>query len=80
MLTIDQNIIVVDGRVIDLNALQVEMSFVLTVQHSRRNVRNILTGIALASDVNLVALHAKGFNKVLPEIIELIRNINFILH
>jgi hypothetical protein len=38
-----------------------------------------LTGIALSGDVNLVPLHAESINEPLPEIVELIGDINLIL-
>lgn len=48
------------------------MSRIILVQHPRGQIWNILPGIAFASDVNLVSLHAECLDESLPEIIELV--------
>ena len=63
-----------------LNTLQVVVCGIVAVQEVTSNVWDILTSITLASDVNLVALHAKGINEILPECGKLISNINFIVN
>lgn len=55
------------------------MSGVILIQHASSQVRDILASIALSGDINLVALHAEGLDETFPEIVELVRNINFIL-
>lgn len=57
----------VDGGVIDLNTLHVEVFGVVGVQHARSDVRNVLSSVGLSSNVHLIALHAEGVDEVLPE-------------
>lgn len=62
-----------------MNALQVEVCRIILIQKSRCQIRDVLACIALSSEINLVALHAKGLDEASPEIIELVRDIDFIL-
>lgn len=56
------------------------MRGIILIQHPSSQVRDVLTRITFASDINLVALHAEHLNESSPEIVELIRDINLILH
>ena len=62
-----------------MDTLQVEMGGVILIQHSGSKIWDVLSSIALASDINLVALHAEGLNKSSPKIVELVRDINLVL-
>lgn len=79
-LTVDHDAIVIDRWVIDLDTLQVEMGSIVLVKEPGSQVRDILACIALTSDVNLVALHAEGLDEASPEVVELIRDVDLILH
>lgn len=71
-LTIDHDTVLIDGRIINLNPLQVEMGSIILIEEASRDIGDILSSIAFASDINLIALHAKGLDKASPEVIELI--------
>lgn len=71
-LTVYHHQIFIDGRIVDLNTLQIEILRIILFDESLRDVRNILSRITLASDVHLVPFHTKSFNEPLPEIVELI--------
>jgi ribosomal protein S4 len=70
--TVYHHVILVNGWIVNLDTLQVEVSRVFAVQHASSQIRNILACIALSGDVHLVALHAECLDKSLPEIIELV--------
>lgn len=78
-LAINHDAIIIDGRIIDLNTLQVEVSRIILFQHPLCEVRDVLSGIAFSSDINLVALHAEGLDEPSPEVVELVRDIDLIL-
>lgn len=71
-LTIDHDTVLIDGRIINLNPLQVEMGSIILIEEASRDIGDILSSIAFSSDINLIALHAKGLDKASPEVIELI--------
>lgn len=70
--TVDHYTILVNGRIIDLDTLQVEVRCVIAIQHPSSQVWNILACIAFPGDVNFVSLHTKSLGEPFPEIIELI--------
>lgn len=78
-LTVNHDIILVDRWVVDLDTLEVEMCGVVAIEHASSQIWNILASIALPGDVDLVTLHTESLNKSLPEVIELVGDINFIL-
>ena len=51
---------------------EIIVSFVILVQHSRRNVRYISARITLTSHIDLIILDAKGSLKVLEEMDEVL--------
>lgn len=71
-LTIDHDTVLIDRRIINLNPLQVEMGSIILIEEASRDIGDILSSIAFSSDINLIALHAKGLDKASPEVIELI--------
>ena len=73
---IDQGVVVVDGRVVDLHTLDVVVICVVSVQHSRRDVRVVLSSIRLASNVDLTTVEIKGIDKVLPETHKVTRDVD----
>ena len=79
-LTIHHHVILVDGGIVDLNSLQVIMSGVIAVQHIRCQVRNILTRVTFAGEIDLAVLEAERLNEFLPEIVKLIRDIFLVFH
>jgi hypothetical protein len=62
-----------------LNTLHVVVRSIVVIQHGACDIRDVLSGITLTSDVHLVALHAKGVDEVLPESVELSSNIGLIV-
>lgn len=72
------NIIIIHRRVINLNALDIEVLGVLRIQHTTGDVWNILPSITLTKYVNLVSLHGERVNEVLPEAHEIVRHINLV--
>lgn len=73
-------IICVDGRVIDLHSLHIEVLLILRIQHTTCNIRDVLPSVTFAGDIDLVALHGKSVNEVLPETHELFRNIILVVN
>lgn len=57
----------------------IEVVRIVGVQHTTGNVRNIHASVGLANDVNLVTGKGEGVDEVLPELHELVCNINLIL-
>jgi hypothetical protein len=79
-LTINHDTVFVDRWIVDLDTLQVEVGCIILVKKTRSQVWDILACVALTSDINLVALHAESLDETPPEVVELIRNIDLILH
>lgn len=77
--TVDQDSVLVDRRVVDLNALQVEVLGVVLLDETLGNVRNVHASIAFTSDVHLVALHAEGVDEATPKVVELVGDVNLVL-
>lgn len=69
--TVHHHRIAVDGWVVDLDTLQVEVGCILLVQHSVRNVRNVHARVAFAGDVDLAAVQVEGVDEVLEPAVEL---------
>lgn len=78
VLTVDHNPIIIDRRVVDLDALEIEIVGILCIEHTGSKVWDVLTGVTLSGDVNLVALHVEGLDEMFPEIIELVRDIELV--
>lgn len=53
---------------------------IVLLEKSLRKIRDILSRVTLPGDVDFVSLHTKSINEPLPEIVELIRNIDLILN
>ena len=75
VLTINHCAVIIDGRVIDLHPLDVEVMVILSIQHPTSNIWDILASITLSQDVYLVAFHRERVDEVLPETHELLRHI-----
>lgn len=78
-LTCYQDYVVVDGRVVDLDTFEVIVGGVIPLNHVLGDVRNVLSRVTLARDVDIEAFHAEGIYEVLPEAIEVIANVNLIV-
>lgn len=79
-LTFNHNRIVIDGRVINLDTLQVKVSRIVLVQHSLGEIRNVLPGVTLASNVNFIALHTERLDESPPKVVKLVGDINLVLN
>lgn len=77
--TFNQCIILVDGRVVDLNSFDIEVLGVFLVQHRGGNVRDVLSGITLSGDVHLAALQPEGVHKPFPKVHKLLRDIRLVV-
>lgn len=77
--TINHHRIVVDGRIVDLDALHIEVLFILLVQHGRGDVGNILPSIAFSSDIHLATMQIKSIHEVLEPALKLPCNILLIV-
>ena len=77
--TIDHDFVFVDRRIVDLDTLDIEISGILLIQHAGSQIWDILSRVTLSGDVNLVSLHPKSVDEPFPEVIELIRDVVFIL-
>lgn len=60
------------------HALDVKVSRIFGVQHVAGNIRAIGTCITFAVDIDAVAVHAKGIDKVFPKAHKLLGDIVFI--
>lgn len=80
VLTVEQDVVCVDGRVINLNTLHIEVLLVLRIQHTARNIWDILPSVTFSRDIYFVSLHRKGINEVLPETHELLCNIVLVVN
>lgn len=64
-----------EARIVHHNAFDVKVLLVFAIKHGVGNVRNVVTGIALAGNVNFPVLNAKGVEEVLEETQELIGDV-----
>ena len=78
MLTINHSAVIIDGRIIDLDALDIEVIAVFGIQHATSNIWNILTSVTLSQYVDLVSLHGECIDEVLPEAHELLCDIGLV--
>lgn len=63
-----------------LNTLHIVVRGIVTIQEVTSNIWNILSSITLACDVDLISLHAKRIDEILPECGELIPNIDLVIN
>ena len=63
--------IVADAGVVDLGCLEVEVGLVAVVVHSICNVRDVVSGVALARNEDLAVVETEGVDVLLPESEEL---------
>lgn len=55
------------------------MLAVVRIQHAGRKIGDILTGVALAGNIDFVSLHAERLDKPLPEVVELVGDIKLVV-
>jgi hypothetical protein len=60
-------------------AFNVEITTILSIKHSRCNIRYISPSVTLSRDIRFVSVHGKGANEVLPEAHELCGHIVLIV-
>lgn len=63
--------------VIHQDALDVKVRLVVTVEHGVRDVRDVVTGVTFAGDVDLPSLQSERVDEVLEEAQELPRYVRF---
>ena len=78
--TLLQGIEIIHVRIVDQYALEVEIDLILGVEESRCYVRNILTGVTLAGDVNIISLYRKYIYEIRPESHKLCSDVVLIVH
>lgn len=69
--TVHHDRVAVDGRVVDLDTLQVEVGCILLVQHGIGNVGDVHARVAFTGDVDLAAVQVEGVDEVLEPAVEL---------
>lgn len=73
-----EGVVVVDGRVVDLNTFDVVVLGVVLVKHGIGDIRNILPCVGLASDVDFVSSQTESVHEVLPKGQELVGDVGLV--
>lgn len=77
--TFNQCVVVIDTRVVDLDASHIVEFGVIGVKHIAGYIRDILPSITLAGNIYFAVLHLKGGHEIFPEAHEVVCHIMLVL-